>query len=199
MASASGLSAQSFGPNSSAPWLGVALALVALQAATIIAFGHPLICTCGTIALWHGNAAGPETSQHITDWYTFSHIIHGFAFYLLLWLVAPRTSFAMRLALAVGIEAAWEIVENTPLIMERYRQSALARGYFGDSVLNSVCDTLAMAFGFMLARLLPVWASVALTLGMEAFTLAMIRDNLLLNIVQLIHPSATLSRWQAGE
>ncbi len=199
MASASGLSAQSFGPNSSAPWLGVALALVALQAATIIAFGHPLICTCGTIALWHGNASGPETSQHITDWYTFSHIIHGFLFYLLLWLVAPRTSFALRLALAVGIEAAWEIVENTPLIMERYRQSALAKGYFGDSVLNSVMDTLAMAFGFVLARLLPVWATVALALGMEAFTLAMIRDNLLLNIVQLISPSETLSRWQAGE
>jgi hypothetical protein len=180
-------------------WLAIAMAIIVAQAVTIIGFGHPLICTCGTIELWHGNPSGPQTSQHVTDWYTFSHIVHGFGFYLLFWLIAPRASFALRLALAVGLEAAWEIVENTPLIMERYRQSALARGYFGDSVLNSVADTFAMIVGFILARLLPVWATLALWLGMEAFTLAMIRDNLLLNIVQLVRPTAAISRWQAGE
>ncbi|MCZ7658743.1 MAG: DUF2585 family protein [Xanthobacteraceae bacterium] len=186
-------------PRIPAGWLAVIAGLVALQAAVILGFGHPLICTCGSVDLWHGNASGPQTSQHLTDWYSFSHVIHGFVFYLLLWLVAPRASFGLRLALAVGIEAAWEIVENTPLIMERYRQSALARGYFGDSVINSAADTLAMVLGFVLARLLPVWSAVALVVGMELFTLVMIRDNLVLNIVQLLAPNEALSRWQAGE
>jgi len=161
--------------------------------------GRPPICTCGEIDLWVGQVNSSRTSQMLSDWYSPSHIVHGFLFYGFLSLVARKWPVERRFVAAVTIEAAWEIVENTPLIMERYRQGALARGYFGDSVLNSVCDTLAMGFGFVLARLLPVWASIALTLGAEAFTLAMIRDNLLLNIVQLIHPSETLSRWQAGE
>jgi hypothetical protein len=105
----------------------------------------------------------------------------------------------MRFALAVGIEASWEILENTPWLVERYRQGALARGYSGDSVLNSVADTFAMAFGFVLARVLPVWTTVALALGMELFTLTMIRDNLALNIIQLLYPTDTISRWQTGE
>ncbi len=180
-------------------WLAIAAVIVALQGAVILALGHPLICTCGTIELWHGNAAGPQTSQHVTDWYSFSHVIHGFLFYLLLWLIAPRAPIGLRLVLAVGIEAGWEVLENTPLLMERYRQGALARGYFGDSVLNSVADTFAMAFGFLLARLLPVWTTVALALGMELFTLTMIRDNLALNIIQLVYPTETISRWQTGE
>jgi hypothetical protein len=186
-------------PISLGVWLAIAAAIVALQGAVILGFGHPLICTCGSIELWHGNAAGPQTSQHVTDWYTFSHISHGFIFYLLLWLIAPRTSFALRLVLAVCIEASWEILENTPWLVERYRQGALARGYSGDSVLNSVADTFAMAFGFLLARLLPVWTTVALALGMELFTLAMIRDNLALNIIQLLYPTEAMSRWQVGE
>ena len=184
-----------FGPGT---WLAIAAMILVLQGAVILAFGHPLICTCGTIELWHANAAGPQTSQHITDWYTFSHVIHGFLFYLLLWLVAPRAPVGLRLALAVGIEASWEILENTPWLVERYRQGALARGYSGDSVLNSVADTFAMAFGFLLARLLPVWTTVALALGMELFTLTMIRDNLALNIIQLLYPTETISRWQTG-
>jgi hypothetical protein len=179
-------------------WLAIAAGIIAVQAIVISAMDHPLICTCGSIDLWHGNAAGPQTSQHVTDWYSFSHVIHGFIFFALLWLIAPRSSIVMRLAVAVGIEAAWEILENTPWLMERYRQGALARGYFGDSVLNSVADTLAMAFGFLLARLLPVWTTLALALGMELFTLMMIRDNLALNIIQLLYPTDTISRWQTG-
>jgi hypothetical protein len=148
--------------------------------------------------LWHGSPSGPETSQHVADWYTYTHIIHGFGLYLLLWLLAPRASFGLRLALAIGLEAGWEVIENTPFVMDRYRDLALAHGYFGDSVINSVADTLAAAFGFVLARLLPVWSIVAIAIAMELFAGYMIHDNLTLNIIQLVYPSEAISRWQAG-
>lgn len=174
----------------------IAAGSVALQALILLAMGLPLICTCGYIELWHGNASGPETSQHLTDWYTYTHVVHGVGFYLLLWLIAPGMPFGLRLALAIGLEAAWEVIENTPFVMERYRQSALARGYFGDSVINSVFDTLATALGFVLARVLPVWSSLALLIAIELFLGYMIRDNLTLNIIQLIDPSEAISHWQ---
>lgn len=170
--------------------------VVMFQALILLWMGLPLVCTCGYIELWHGNPSGPETSQHLTDWYTYTHVLHGIGFYFLLWLIAPRMPFALRLALAVGLEAAWEVVENTPFVMERYRQSALARGYFGDSVVNSMFDTLAAALGVVLTRILPVWSITALAVAIELFLGYMIRDNLTLNIVQLIHPSEAISRWQ---
>ncbi len=176
----------------------ISAGFVVLQALILLAMGHPLICTCGAIKLWHGLASSAETSQHLTDWYTYSHVIHGFGFYLLLWLIAPRMPFSVRLAMAIGLESAWEVVENTPLVMDRYRQSALARGYLGDSIVNSVADTLAAAIGFVLARILPVWATVALVIGTELFTAYAVRDNLTLNIIQLIRPSESISKWQMG-
>jgi hypothetical protein len=179
-------------------YLLVALGVIALQGIVLLANGQPPICTCGTVKLWHGVVLSPENSQHITDWYTFSHIIHGFGFYLLLWLMARRTPIGLRLVLAVVLEAGWEILENSPIIIERYRQSALAQGYAGDSVINSVSDTLAMVIGFALARVLPVRLTIALTVAMELFVGYMIRDNLTLNIIQLLHPSEAISRWQAG-
>jgi hypothetical protein len=171
---------------------------IALQAVVLFFMGLPLICACGGVDLWHGNPSGPETSQHLTDWYTFTHVVHGFGFYLLLWLLMPNASFGLRLALAVGLEAGWEVFENTPFVMDRYRQSALARGYFGDSVVNSVFDTLAMIVGFVLARLAPLWGSVLIIVALELFLGLMIRDNFTLNIIQLIDPSETISNWQSG-
>jgi Protein of unknown function (DUF2585) len=176
----------------------IAAGLIALQATVLYAMGQPPICTCGTIKLWVGTVSGPENSQQITDWYSFSHIIHGIGFYFLLWLIFPRAPVALRFALAVGLEAGWEILENTPFIIDRYRQQALANGYFGDSVLNSVCDTLMAMAGFVFARRAPVWASVALAIVLEAFVGFMIRDNLTLNIIQLIYPVGAIGRWQAG-
>jgi hypothetical protein len=132
----------------------------------------------------------------LADWYTYTHIIHGFGLYLLLWLIAPRTSFALRLALAAGLEATWEVVENTPFVIDRYRQQALAQGYIGDSIINSVSDTLAGALGFSLARIMPVWSTIALAIALELFVGFMIHDNLTLNVIQLIHPNSVISHWQ---
>lgn len=176
----------------------VGAALIAVQAFVLFAMGQPPICTCGYVRLWGGITSGPEMSQQLTDWYTYSHVIHGFGFYFLLWLIAPRTPVALRFTLVLAFEVGWEIVENTPFIIDRYRQSALAQGYFGDSIINSVGDTMASAFGFLLARTLPVWATVALTVSVELFTAYMIHDNLTLNIIQLIYPNDAIFHWQAG-
>jgi hypothetical protein len=179
-------------------YLLVAAGFIALQALVLLAMGQPLICECGYVRFWSGSVSGPENSQQIADWYTFSHIIHGIAFYLILWLVAPGTPIGLRFALAVGIEVGWEIVENTPFIIDRYREAALAQGYFGDSVLNSVSDTLASVGGFVLARTLPVWTIAVLVIAAELFAAYMIRDNLVLNIIQLIYPTEAISTWQVG-
>jgi hypothetical protein len=176
----------------------IAAGFIAVQAIALLAMGQPPICTCGVVKLWNGAVSSSENSQQLTDWYTYTHIIHGFGLYLLLWLIAPRLPFGFRLALAVGLEAGWEVIENTPSVIDRYRQLALAQGYVGDSVINSVGDTLAGAFGFVLAYVLPTWLTVALTIAMELFVGFMIHDNLTLNIIQLIFSNGAISHWQAG-
>jgi hypothetical protein len=179
----------------------VGAGLIVLQALVLLAMGQPPICECGYAKLWHGIVSNPENSQHLTDWYTPSHIIHGFGFYFILWWITRNSStpIGLKLVLAVAFEVSWELLENTPLIIDRYRQSGLAQGYAGDSVINSVFDTLSMVLGFALARVLPVWTIIALAAAMEAVTGYMIRDNLLLNIVQLIYPTAFISNWQLGK
>jgi hypothetical protein len=179
-------------------YLTGAAVIVLLQALILLAMGQPLICACGAIKLFGGVVSGPEMSQQLTDWYTYSHIIHGVGFYLLLWLIAPAAPVGLRFMLAIGLEAGWEVLENTPFVINRYRALAIAQGYFGDSVLNSISDTLAASFGFLLARLLPVWSIMGLVAAIELFVLFMIRDNLTLNIIQLIHPVEAISAWQAG-
>lgn len=180
----------------SASHLAVVAGLIALQAAILVGMGLPIICRCGYIALWHGNPSGPETSQHIVDWYTYTHAIHGILLYALLWLVAPRSSIGIRFVLAMLIEAGWEVLENTPFIMDRYRQTALAHGYAGDSAINSAADTIAAAAGFLLCRILSIRTIAALVVATELFAAVMIRDGLALNIVQLIHPNEALNQWQ---
>ncbi len=174
------------------------VATVVAAAAILLAMGRSPICTCGTIELWHGIVQSPDNSQHLSDWYSFSHLVHGFIFYGLAHLALRRFALGFRLWIATLVEAGWEILENTPMIIDRYREATMAFGYSGDSVLNSVSDIAMMIAGFWLAsRLRWPWI-VALALTFEAFALWRIRDNLTLNIVMLVAPVDTIREWQAG-
>jgi len=171
------------------------LILIAVAAALLL-MGRPPICNCGEIDLW--GAVGPAQSQMLADWYSPSHIVHGLLFYFALWLVARSWSPERRFIAALAIECAWEAIENTPMVIDRYRTATAALGYTGDSVLNSVSDIAMMALGFLAARKLPVWASIALLLVLELVPLLVIRDNLALNIWMLLAPSDAIRAWQAG-
>ena len=177
-----------------------AFVVIAIAAMVLLAMGRVPICTCGYVRAWHGVVASSENSQHISDWYTFSHVIHGFGFYFLFWLLGKRRgwSLASRLVLAVVLESGWEVLENTPMVINRYRATTIALDYYGDSVLNSVCDILAMVLGFVLAARLPVALIVGLTILMEIGVAYFIRDNLTLNIIQLLYPVERILKWQQG-
>ena len=187
----------------------LAALLIALYTLFILfAMRRPPICECGTIKLWWGAVQSAENSQHIADWYSFSHVIHGLLFYAaahLLWrkwglFSGGGSSGPARWALpiAVAIEASWELLENSPMIIDRYRAVTVSFGYSGDSILNSMADIGWMAIGFWAASRLPVKASIAIALAFELFTLAMIRDNLTLNVLMLVWPLDAVRVWQAG-
>lgn len=178
-------------------WAAFPLILV-LQAALLYFFGQPLIAESGRVLLWAGEPLSPDNSQQLADWYTFSHIIHGILFYWVLGKIFPKLSIVARALLALGVEVAWELIENTPWLIEHYRQQALAQGYTGDSILNSISDSLAMLLGFLAARKLPVLAVVMLAVVLEGASLYFIRDGLLLNAVNLLHPFDFVSAWQAS-
>jgi Protein of unknown function (DUF2585) len=176
----------------------IAAGLLLLLALALLLMGRPPWCKCGYIKLWHGDVMSSENSQHITDWYTFSHIIHGFGLYGILWLIGRRWSLELRFVLALLIEVAWEIFENTDFVITRYREDTIARGYYGDSVINAEVDVLACVLGFVLAARLPVWATLALAVVIEGVLAYVIRDNLTLNIIMLIYPFEPIKEWQLG-
>ena len=178
-------------------WIGT-LIIFAIATAILLAMQRPPICTCGYVKLWEGVVNGPGNSQHLSDWYSFSHIIHGFLFYAGGVLFFRRLPMGMRLMIASVLEMAWEIAENSPAIIDRYRAETMAAGYSGDSVLNSLSDGGMMIIGFLIASRLPWKATAAIAIAFELFTLAMIRDNLTLNVLMLVSPSKVIKTWQAG-
>ena len=174
-----------------------AFLLIVAAAAIELAMGRHPICTCGTVELWIGARDSPKTSQMLADWYSLSHIVHGLLFYALLSLLMRRYPVSSRFLVALLVETSWEVIENSPLVIDRYRETAAALGYSGDSILNSVSDMLMMCIGFLAARKLPIWASVVLLIGLEAVPLFVIRDNLTLNVWNLIAPNPVVQAWQA--
>ena len=162
------------------------------------ALGRIWICECGAIKLWEGGVNTPGNSQHLADWYTPSHIIHGFLFYWFSWLLVRRWPVGFRLSLATAVEAGWEVLENSPTVIERYRTATMALNYFGDSILNSAMDTVWMAVGFLAALRLPVWLTVSLAIVFELLTAYVIRDNLTLNVIMLAWPVDAIRAWQGG-
>ncbi len=174
------------------------IAAFAVQAVILHLMGRVPVCECGTIRLFVNEVNSNENSQQFFDWYTLSHIIHGFLFYGLFWLIAPKAPLHMRLLLALGLEIGWELVENSNFIIERYRANTSSVDYFGDSILNSVFDTLSMAAGFILASRLPIWVTIATAVFFEILALIVIRDNLILNVIMLLHPFDFIRQWQSG-
>jgi hypothetical protein len=173
-----------------------ALFIFAVAAAALVAMGRPPICTCGTLAIW--GPVGPTQSQMLFDWYSPSHIVHGLLFYAVLWLVFRDWPVERRFLVSLLAEALWEIIENTPMVIDRYRTATSALGYTGDSVINSLSDIVMMAIGFLAARKLPLWGSVLLLLALELVPLVAVRDNLALNVWMLIAPSDAIRAWQSA-
>ena len=176
----------------------LALIIVGTGAATLLLMGRNPLCTCGAINLWVGERDSPRTSQMLLDWYSLSHIVHGLLFYAVLWLIARGWPVGWRFLIGLSIETAWEVIENTPMVIDRYRTATAALGYTGDTVINSLSDIAMMALGFIAARKLPLWAAIILLLVLELLPLVVIRDNLALNIWTLLSPNAAVQAWQAG-
>lgn len=172
--------------------------IILAAAAILLAMGRTPICTCGTIKLWHGIVQSSGNSQHLSDWYSFSHIIHGMLFFAALRWLLPRQPVGARLALATVIETAWEIAENTPMVIDRYRAATMAVGYTGDAVINSLSDIGMMVLGFLFAMQVRTRTWVTTAIAFELFTLFMIRDNLTLNVLMLVSPMDAIREWQNG-
>lgn len=176
--------------------VAIYIAVFALTASVELWMGRSLLGPDGRFGLWEGNIWSSENSQRVADPYSFSHIIHGMAFYAVLWLVARRLPVRQRLCIALALEAGWELLENSPLIINRYRETTIALGYVGDSVLNSTSDIVMMTIGFLLAWRAPVKMSVSAVILMEVGCALWVRDNLTLNIIMLIHPFDAIKHWQ---
>jgi len=174
------------------------LAIVLADGLMLHSIGRGFWCSCGSLVPWSWEPFSQHNSQHLVDWYSPSHITHGVTLYGLLFLVARRLPVAVRLVIATLIESVWEIAENSPFIIERYRSATISLNYYGDSVLNSVSDISMCIFGFFLAARLPIRVTLAITIASELLTLVIIRDNLTLNVLMLLWPVEAIKQWQSG-
>jgi hypothetical protein len=190
-------SAQSGRSLDPAVWL--AMGVCVLSALLLLKFmGRPWWCACGGWSLWSGEVNSQHNSQHLFDHYSATHVLHGFLFWWGLHWLSPRVSERWLLPAAVLLETVWELAENSPVIINRYRTATLALGYEGDSVLNSLCDILCAAVGFVLARRLGWTWGLAFFVVVELVVVWLIRDNLTLNILMLVVPLPRIKAWQMG-
>jgi hypothetical protein len=171
-------------------------AIVLATVTLLFLMARPIICTCGRVELWHG-VIESGNSQHIADWYSLSHVIHGFLFYAAAWMLLRRQPLGRRFAAAVAVESLWEILENSPIIIDRYRSATIALGYSGDSILNSVSDIGMMALGFLFASRAPLVVTVLAGVALELIALYAMRDNLTLNVLMLVWPIEAVKSWQS--
>lgn len=172
-----------------------------LQCVVLFLMGQPIISPTGLVC-WYGDTDGPGNSQHISDWYTFTHILHGFIFYYVTYglrVLLPVVTVNYGYLIALSTAVTWEIVENTPCVINRYRQTAVAAGYNGDSIVNSFCDSVACTIGFWISYFAPWWVILILAIAEEIFLAILIRDNLLINIIQILFSVKRISDWQAGK
>jgi len=169
---------------------------LALLAAIELAMGRSFFGPDGKFGFWEGNIWSSENSQRFADPYSFSHIVHGILFYGFLWLVTRKLPVRYRFLIALAIEAGWEILENSPLIINRYREATISLGYVGDSVFNSMSDALMMALGFLFAWRARLWIVVAAVIVMEVGCALWVRDDLTLNVIMLVHPVEAIKQWQ---
>ena len=180
----------------------IAFILFAVFGLILFGMGRPAICACGTVKLWQGVVQSAENSQHLADWYSMSHIIHGFIFFGIGHLLRKRFPklfpLGVIVCLSILVEGAWEVLENSPVIIDRYREATISYGYEGDSIINSMADIAWMIVGFFLASRLPWKVMLAIAVIFELFTGYMIRDNLALNILMLTVPIEAVKDWQAA-
>ncbi len=172
--------------------------LFAGTALTLTSMGRRLWCKCGSLSPWSWDIWTEHNSQHLLDPYLFSHVLHGVVFFGLLALVAKSRSLADRLVIAGLLEAAWEVLENTPMVVNKYREATISLDYFGDSVANSMVDIVACMAGFLVAASIPAWASVGGFVAVELALAMWIRDSLILNVIMLIYPLESIKTWQMG-
>jgi hypothetical protein len=171
-----------------------AVAILVATAAWLRFQGQPWWCACGGWNLSSWQVWSSHNSQHLVDPYSFSHVLHGLLFYALL--CRLPLSRGARFALALGIEAGWEVLENSEFIIRRYREATMSLDYFGDSVVNTLGDILFCALGYGVAARIPVRVSVALFVATELAMIATIRDSLLLNVLMLVWPLESVKHWQ---
>jgi hypothetical protein len=179
--------------------IGIAIGIVLLAIIILFSMGRIPFCKCGVISVWSSDVVSNQQSQQFADPYSFTHILHGIIFYFLLWAIFGRKLTPIqRLLLAIGIESAWEILENTDYVIQRYREATISLDYYGDSIFNSVGDIISMALGFIMAWKFPKKVTAAIVVLIEVGLLYFIRDNLTINIIMLVHPIEAIKTWQAG-
>ncbi len=177
----------------------IAIVIVIIAVTILFSMGRIPFCKCGIISLWSSDVMSSQQSQQLADPYSFTHVIHGIIFYFLLWAIfRKRLTPAQRLLIAIGIESAWEILENTDYVINRYREATISLNYYGDSVFNNIGDIISMAIGFIAAWKFPKILTIGIVIAIELLLLYFVRDNLTINIIMLIHPVEAIKTWQAG-